>query len=407
MTLRRTETTSTTAGSTPVTERALAPDLARGAMLLLIALAHVPWFLYDAPVGATMLHPVDGGIADRIVQALTLIVVDARTHTMFGFLFAYGVGQMYARQTARGTSPDTARRLLRRRHLWMILFGAVHAALLWQGDIVGVYGLIGLIMVPLFLGRTDRTLRVWVVVLLTLGALATIVSTISGLLVDSAGPMPADLQRLSIAEADYATSAAVRFPTWLFTLLSSLFTLALPTAFLIGLLAARHRVLEEPARHLSLLRRTAFVGILLGWTTGVAAALGHLGLLEAVPESALGGAHFYTGIFAGVGYAALFGLIAHRLDTRRARESLPVRAMVALGRRSLSGYLAQSLVFAPFLAAWGLGLGVHLSSWSAALVALATWLLTMVAAYRMDRAGTRGPAETLLRRLTYRRAPRR
>lgn len=406
MTLRRTDAPPTTVRSTPVSERALAPDLARGTMLLLIALAHVPWFLYDAPVGATMLHPVDGGIADRIAQALTLIVVDARTHTMFGFLFAYGVGQMYARQTSRGTSPVAARRLLRRRHLWMILLGAVHATLLWQGDIVGVYGLIGLIMVPLFLGRTDRTLRVWVVVLLVLGALVTLLSTVSALLVEPSGAMAADLQRLSIAESDYAASAVVRFPTWLFTLFSGLFTLALPTAFLIGLLAARHRLLEEPARHLPLLRRTAFLGILVGWTTGAALALGHLGILDTVPESALAGAHFYTGIFAGVGYAALFGLLVHRIDTRRTRDALPVRALVALGRRSLSGYLAQSLVFAPFLAAWGLGLGAYLSSWSAVLVAVVTWLLTVVVAYWMDRAGRRGPAETLLRRLTYRRASR-
>ena len=406
MTLRRTDAPPTTVRSTPVSERALAPDLARGTMLLLIALAHVPWFLYDAPVGMSTLHPTEGGLADRIAQALTVIVVDARTHTMFGFLFAYGVGQMYARQTSRGTSPMEARRLLRRRHLWMILLGAVHATLVWQGDIVGVYGLIGLIMVPLFLGRTDRTLRVWVVVLLALGALVTLLSTVSALLVEPSGAAAADMQRLSIAESDYAASAAVRFPTWLFTLFSGLFTLALPTAFLIGLLAARHRLLEEPARHLPLLRRTAFLGILVGWTTGAALALRHLGILDTVPEPALAGAHFYTGIFAGVGYAALFGLLVHRIDTRRTRDALPVRALVALGRRSLSGYLAQSLVFAPFLAAWGLGLGAHLSSWSAALVAVATWLLTVVAAYWMDRAGRRGPAETLLRRLTYRRAPR-
>lgn len=116
------------------------------------------------------------------------------------------------------------------------------------------------------------------------GALATVVSTVFGLLVDPSGPVATDLQRLSIAEADYATAG---------------------------------------------------------------------------PES-----------------------------------RFPVRALVAPGRRSLSGYLARSLVFAPFPAAWGLGLGVHLSSWSVALVA----------AYRMDRAGVRGPAETLLRRLTYRSA---
>ncbi|MFW5417752.1 DUF418 domain-containing protein [Nocardiopsis sp. CNT-189] len=392
---------------TPVSERVLAPDLARGMMLLLIALAHVPWFLYEAPAGAALLHPAEGGLADRVAQALTLVVVDARTHTMFGFLFAYGIGQMYARQASRGTAPREARRLLRRRHLWMLAFGAVHAVLLWQGDIIGVYGLIGLIMVPLFLGRTDRTLKAWAAVLLVLGALFTAVSAAASLAAPgAAATAAADLQRLSIAETGYPASAAIRFPTWLYALFSGVFTLALPTAFLIGLLAARHRILEEPSRHLRLLRRVAVPGIAAGWTTGAALALQHTGVLDVAPEAALSGLHFYTGIFTGVGYAALFGLIAHRITARGARDLPPVRALAALGRRSLSGYLAQSLVFAPLLAAWGLGLGALLSSWSAALVALGTWLLTVAAASLMDRAGVRGPAEALLRRLTYRPSPR-
>ncbi|GAA1079343.1 DUF418 domain-containing protein [Nocardiopsis composta] len=395
------------ARSTPVSERVLAPDLARGMMLLLIALAHVPWFLYEAPMGEVLLHPVGGNLADRAAQALTLIVVDARTHTMFGFLFAYGIGQMYARQTARGTGPKEARRLLRRRHLWMLVLGAVHAVLLWQGDIIGVYGLIGLVMVPLFLGRGDRALKIWVAVLLALGALIALVTAVSAVAAPVGAAVGAgDIQRLSIAEAGYPSSAAIRFPTWLLTLVSGLFTLALPTAFLIGLLAARHRILEEPSRHLPLLRRIAVPGIATGWLTGAALALQHVGAVDLAPEAVLSGLHFYTGIFAGVGYAALFGLIAHRITARGARELPPVRALVALGRRSLSGYLAQSLVFGPFLAAWGLGLGAYLSSWSAALVALGTWLLTVAAASLMDRAGVRGPAETLLRRLTYRPAGR-
>ncbi|MGP3929329.1 DUF418 domain-containing protein [Nonomuraea sp. KM88] len=388
---------------TPMAERVLAPDLARGMMLVLIALAHVPWFLYESPAGTIMLHPVDGNLADRIAQALTLIVVDARTHTMFGFLFAYGIGQLYARQRSRGTSPEQARRLLRRRHLWMLVFGAVHAALLWQGDIIGMYGLIGLVMVPLFLGRSDRTLGIWVGALLALGALAAAVTTIMALAVPGgSAAVAAEAQRISIAEPAYLLSAAIRVAQWLAQLVSGLVTLALPAAFLIGVLAARHRILEEPSRHLPLLRRVAVLGISAGWLTGAALALRHVGVLGLPSGAALSAPHFYTGIFTGVGYAALFGLVVHRIAARGTREPLPVRALVALGRRSLSGYLAQSLVFGPFLAAWGLGLGAHLSSWSAALVALGTWLLTVAAAFLMDRAGVRGPAETLLRGLTYR-----
>src|SRR5699024_3470958 len=152
------------------------------------------------------------------------------------------------------------------------------------------------------------------------------------------------------------------------------------TAFLIGLLAARHRVLEESARHLPLLRRVAVSGIAAGWITGAALALQHLEALGPDTLAAVNGLHFYTAIFAGVGYAAFFGLFAPRVAVRGRRALLSVRAVVALGRRSLGGYLAQSLVSPPSLAAWGLGLGVSLSSWSAVLVALATWSATVVAA---------------------------
>ena len=166
-------------GSTPVSERSLAPDLARGMMLLLIALAHVPWFLYTSDIGTTSMHALDGGFADRVAQVLTIVIVDARTHTMFAFLFAYGVGQMYARQISRGAARRDVRRLLRTRHLWMLVFGGVHALLLWQGDIIGAYGMVGLIMVPLFLNRTDRTVKIWIGVLLVLGALLTLLSVVS------------------------------------------------------------------------------------------------------------------------------------------------------------------------------------------------------------------------------------
>lgn len=387
---------------TPLSERSLAPDLARGMMLLLIALAHTPYFLYLAQAGMVGVHPVEGGVADRIAQAFTLVVVDARVYTMFGFLFAYGIGQMYARQTAKGVGARQTRRLLRRRHLWMIVFGAAHALLLWQGDIIGMYGLIGLIMVPLFLGRSDRTLKVWIGILLGLAALVSLAGALAT--TDAGGAVAAEVLRASIAESSYLASAAARLPVWVIQTLTGIAQSALPAAFLMGLLAARHRLLDEPGRHLVLLRRLAFWGIAAGWSTGAVLALQHTTSLEFGPVSVLTGAHFVAGIFTGVGYAALFGLVAHRLDGRAAATAWPVRWIGALGRRSMSGYLAQSLVWGPVLAAWGLGLGAHMSSWSASLLAVAVWAATVAGAAALERSGRRGPAEVLLRGLTYRAA---
>ncbi|MDE3720564.1 DUF418 domain-containing protein [Nocardiopsis sp. N85] len=400
---RRRARSDTVVRSTPLSDRSLAPDLARGMMLLLIALAHVPYFLHTAPTGAIGVHPVVGNTADKIAQALTLIVVDARVYTMFGFLFAYGIGQMYARQTGRGTDPLAVRRLLRRRHLWMIAFGAVHAALLWQGDIIGVYGLIGLIMVPLFFGRTDRTLKVWIGILLGLAAVSALLNIVGSVLVPALTEVSlADQQRLSIAEPDYLVSVAERLSAWLYTLVGGFVGMALPAVFLMGVLAARHRLLDEPGRHLVLLRRLALWGVAVGWTTGAALALQHTGVVDIAPDLALVNLHLLAGILTGVGYAGIFGLIAHRLSGRAAASAGPVHWIAALGRRSMSGYLAQSLAWGPLLAAWGLGLGAHLSSWSVMLFGVAVWAATVAVAVAMERRGLRGPAEVALRGLTYR-----
>jgi uncharacterized protein len=387
--------------STPVSERALAPDLARGMMLLLIALAHTPWFLFTSEIGSTLMHPADGNLADRIAQAFTIIVVDARTHTMFAFLFAYGIGQLSARRMSRGADPAEVRRILRTRHLWLLVFGVVHALLLWQGDILGTYGLLGLLLVPLFFGRSDRTLKIWIGVFVGLLAVGTVLGTLVGLLFPAGDPVP-NLQQLTIGETDVVAAAVLRLIGWGTALVSGLVSLVLPTAFLIGILASRHRILEEPERHLPLLRRLTVGGIALGWGAGALQALAHIGALDLANPAAFGTLHFTSGLATGVGYAALFGLVAHRIARRGDRPPLVARGVLALGRRSLSGYLAQSVVFVPLLSAWGLAFGAHLTSWSASLVAVATWSATVVLAYALDRRGIRGPAEVLLRRLTYR-----
>ncbi len=389
---------------TPMSDRALAPDLARGAMLLLIALAHAPWFAYTSQLGATLLHAADGGPADRIAQVVTITAVDGRAWTLFGFLFAYGIGQLYARRIAGGGTDAQARRLLRTRHRWLLVLGLLHAALLWQGDILGTYGVLGLVLVPLFLHRSDRTLRIGAGVLV---GLAVAVPAATGVLAQfTGGATPTSAaQQLALATPDWFATLPLRLALWVSAIPGAFVTLVMPAAVLLGLLAARHRVLEEPGAHLPLLRRTAAVGIAVGLSAGLAQALVHVGVIALPDPGAFAGLHIATGIFAALGYAAVFGLVAHRLGTRPTAP-LPVRALVALGRRSLSGYLAQSLLFVPLLTAWGLGLGAHLSGWSASLVAVGVWLLTVVVAYRLDRAGVRGPAETLLRRLTYGPSPR-
>ena len=152
-------------GPAKPSERALAPDLARGLMLLMIVLANTPWYLDGQTPGSSAVHPVDGSGLDRFVQLLIMTFIDFRVYPMFAFLFGYGMVQIFFRQVATGVPVKQARRLLRRRNWWLLAFGFVHAALLWYGDVLGAYGLTGLIVVGIFFARRTRSLIIWAGVL--------------------------------------------------------------------------------------------------------------------------------------------------------------------------------------------------------------------------------------------------
>jgi uncharacterized membrane protein YeiB len=173
-------------------------------------------------------------------------------------------------------------------------------------------------------------------------------------------------------------------------------------AVALGAVAARARVLEQPERHRGLLMRLAAVGITAGVLGGLPLALivvtgsdPGLGWLLAA-----GALHGLTGYAGAVGYAALFGLLALRV-----RGGAVSGALRACGQRSLSCYLAQSVAFVALLPAWTLGLGDGLPVWAASLLGFGVWLVILLVAASSARAGGRGPAEVLLRRLTY--GPRR
>lgn len=397
---------------TALTGRAIAPDLARGLMLLFIAVANAPWYLWGSASGMVSAHPPGATGWDLVAQSVAIVAIDGRSYPMFAFLFGYGIWQLYRRQYEKGVPEQEARRLLRRRHLWLVAFGAVHALLLWMGDILGAYGLAGLVIAAAFLNRRDITIKIWAWALAAV-VFVSALSAVGGAFLMGMFLPPELLDigefdmRFAAGESNYALSAAMRFGAWLLLTPAQLLALIIPIAMLIALVAARAGVLEQPENHLPLLRRTAIIGIGVAWLSGGVMALQNAGAfgIPSFYDWAFMGLNSFAGLFGGLGYVAAFALIAARW--RRRGTTGPVgNALQALGKRSLSGYLAQSVVFAPLLCAWGFGLGGWLSSWSVFLIAVATWLVTVLLAVVLERAGKRGPAEWALRRLAYPPSPR-
>ncbi len=384
----------------PVTrqERALAPDLIRGAMLLLIGLANSANFAFAGQPG------VDGtphGM-ERVLNFVKLTFVDARAYPVFAVMFGYGLVQLARRQRSAGATPGAVRKILLKRNGWLIAFGLVHATLLYFGDFLGAYGIVGIICTLFLLNRGDKFHRI----VLGIWAFELAYVLYSGFrsvvaVVNSSGPAQplTNSPNPSLAASSYGASLVDRlheYPLHTATVIGFIIVVWL------GIWAARRQILENPAAHRTLLTGVASVGLGITILGGLPLALVGAGWLH-VDQAAVDSLSYLShvsGMFGGPGYVALFGLlVAKLLDGRR--QTLPVQAISALGQRSLSGYLFQSVCWMALLAPFTLGLDFGSTAYTAALIAIGVWVVSVIGAYAMSKRSYRGPAETLLRRLVY------
>jgi uncharacterized membrane protein YeiB len=465
--------------STPLRERSLAPDLARGLMLLLIALAHAHMFLAHDTTGFRG-YAADGSALDRVVAGLQVLFVDGRALPMFAALFGYGLARLARRRSGTGVDARSgseagprargsaganasvvagsrggvdaavrqAKRLVRRRSAWLLAFGLAHALLLFFGDILAAYGLIGLVFTGLLWSR-DRTLirTAWIAAAAHLLVVAAL-----GASAEAAGHANSSPTLI----ADPLEAAAMRLAVWS-ALTATFYVVSVLPAFAFGIWAARRRLLDEPSRHLPLLRRTALGGIAIGVAGGLPLMLVDTQLWHPDPVAAVAmyAVHSVTGIAAGLGYAALIavacaklakaggpaafgartansgnmtrefdrrlegsddpiagalparperngGPVPGALATRPERGSGPIaNALAACGQRSLTCYLLQSVAFTAIFTPMGADLGTRLGDAAASGIAVLVWAATVALAAWMAKAGLRGPFEVLLRRLTY------
>jgi uncharacterized membrane protein YeiB len=389
-TIASTSVDARSAGPVSRADRALAPDLARGAMLLFIALANAANFAFAGQPG---LDGTPHGL-QRVVNFLMSTLVDSRAYPVFAVMFGYGLAQLARRHRA---ADDGGRRVLLRRNAALVAFGLVHGTLLYFGDFLGAYGIVGIIATLLLLRRGDRfhrlVLVLWAAQSVYAGVLA--VTTITG--ARGGHATIANSPNPSLAATSYGQSVLDRLTEW-----PAHTATVLPFIVMVwlGIWAGRHGILENPAEHRTLLRRTAIgcLGVVIVGALPYALVSAGVLRVDAGTVEAMARLHAITGEYGGPGYVALFGLVALRLGAASRGRAL-LSPVAALGQRSLSGYLFQSLAWIALFAPWAMNLN---GTTTAAGAAIGVWLVSLAAARAMEAANYRGPAETLLRRITYR-----
>ncbi|UQA57509.1 DUF418 domain-containing protein [Polyangium aurulentum] len=344
-------------------------------------------------------------------------LLGGRFITIFSFLFGLGFAVQLARAEERGASvvPVYTRRLL-----VMLGLGLAHLFLLFQGDIVSTYALLGFTLL-LFYKRSDRTLLVGAGLLLFL----------SPLVIDVARNLPRWLHGPGAAEADKASfehhlalSAQVleafTHGSWLDTVRSgaayyvgdlfkalSMFLLIMIGRFLVGLWAGRRRLFHDAPQHLPFFRR------LLGWSFALSIFSNGVGVLvrvlitrklvnpDAVPWlwPLLLPVHHLAEASTAAVYVAGITLLFQR-DAWRRRLLL----LAPVGRMALSNYLMQSVMGVLVFYGYGLGLIGKLGSAAQMGLALALFSLQIVFSHLWLSRFRFGPVEWVTRSLTYGKA---
>ena len=392
-----------------------APDVARGFMLLLISLANVGSWV-AGPEGRAP------STADRTWAFIRALFIDQRAYPLFALLFGFGLATMVNRRMASGIdaycqqltgglrAPSAAeldqaqeqaaidaRRLVRRRGLWMVLFGLIHGAF-FPSEIIGTYGIVAVVFAGWFAHKHHkRQLAVCALVLLS-----QFVPVVLAMLFGSGGEAAASgaAAAAPTGAGESMASALPWFVTnvngWFFTALSAAFTtMILPAAFL-GARLADTDLIAHPEHHRGLLTVAGIGGLALGALGALHELLVPLtGAQSWAADSAL---IAVLGLAGGCGWLAVLAMYAGGPTSDNRLTGLK-RLLSNVGCRSMTAYLSQTVMFAgifviaPRLTGRPLELGLVAS----AAVAVMVWLTTVVLCAVLERLGMPGPFESLLR----------
>ena len=378
-------------------QRDTAPDVLRGFALLGILVVNIQFMGLNSDQGAR--GEWTQGFANGSATFLIAALFAGKFYLLFSFLFGYSSN--YVIQNDRS---NRARWI--KRCFVLIAFGAIHFTFLWHGDIIFMYGLLGLLL-TLFFFKEDRTIKLWsriifsisTVLVVLIGALAYIAEYL----------MEEDLGSSTVSSLDeilrngtFLESIPARIEVWLLSISSGIFLqggLAF-TAFLLGVRLARSNFLSSPidkAANSKLIKK----GLVFGLPIQVIAAVILVRNEQATePSESIYLISLFTSFVAAPLLSMFYVGVIRKLVEERPQL---VSWMKPAGKMSLTIYISQSVITSLIFSPWGLGLFQDLQTWQVFLLAFIIWLLLSYLAALWLKRFNQGPLEKLVSSLTRNR----
>ncbi len=395
------------------TERVQIVDILRG--FALFGILFVNMTIFSQPIQA-ILFPADPATPwfDRAAAWLIHFLGEGKFYALFSMLFGLGLTLLMERVEGRGGKFVP---LYLRRLLILLGFGLVHAFLIWMGDILILYALLGFLLI-LFRKAKPRTLLVWMVILITLPLLFTAGATA---LVELGRSIPEGAQQIEIAfaetiasfEADlaraydvysggtFAEITAQRIYDYASMGFSAFFVMGFNVLamFLLGVYFGKQGIFRNLEANRGLFRKLLAWGLILGLGGNALYASMILSMSRIEPTWPLMLATLAQTIGAPLlmlAYVSAFCLLA--LNPVWGKR---IQVLAPVGQMALTNYLTQSIVCTLIFYGYGLGLFGQMGMAAGIGLTLVIYLLQIPISHWWMKRFKYGPAEWLWRSLTY------
>lgn len=379
--------------SAPVAvQRLPAVDALRGFALLGILVVNSTQIMN--PYMSEGIREPGAAFVDEIAMWLVTALAAHKFYLLFSFLFGYSFTLQVASADRDGV--NFVPRYLR-RSLGLLLLGMGHAVLLYNGDILMAYGLLGLVLLCARRITPGAAARVAGWVYGAFGVILTAAGALAAWAGEESGTNQAEVAK---AVAAYRGDAGTvlqanldRLPDAVLGIL--IMAPGVLAAFFLGLAAGKRNLLAHARTNRSQLVRIATIGLVVGVPGAVFFASASQGPLGERWQFLGIGVGMLTAPALSAAYACLLLLLL-----RSSWGDRTARLLAPAGRMALTNYLTQSVIMAFVATAYGLSLYGRMGTAALMVLVAAIYGLQLAISSAWLRRFRLGPAEWLLRAVT-------
>ena len=395
-------------------ERSDILDILRGFALLGVMLDNLfgftGWgFLTDEQRQSLSTWPADG-----ILALSELSFINGKFYSLFSLLFGIGFSIILIRSEQRGVNPF---KIFYRRLLILLLIGAGHLLFLWEGDILFLYALIGMIL-PLFRKFSDKALLITAAALILSPIILDVIYILVhakpgaglerlGVSIDTKNGIPLDKEgysRYLFKEGSgWREWRNWEASGWTYRYSYILDSNRIPKVlgmFLFGFYAGRKMMYVHLENYVSLFKKFRLWGLMIGIPSAIACTYFEIfAAKDMKPELAqMGHTVFYA--LSVVPLSLAYTSIICLWWTKK-KGNIKLKVLAPMGRMALTNYLMQTIIGITIYYGAGFGFGGYIGPALFIPIGLGVYAIQILYSNLWFKYFNYGPMEWIWRMLTY------